>query len=489
MEKISKHTLIVVSAIAVLLLMNGCASPSKYRVPDLNLPDHYRGSDSLQIATDSMTSASISWKEFFGDAQLDSLIEKGIKNNFDMMQSLKAIEISSRRLSQAKLEWLPSLEMNVGSANHQFRSQNYYSSPSSKWYDEAGETPPDNMYRQSIQNSSGLSLNWEIDIWGKIKNQKAAAVADYLQTQEARKAVQTELISKISESYYTLLLLNAQLEVSQTNYDLTQNTYRFVELQYQAGKTTALAKQQTRSQMLIAKAMIPNLQQQIAIQENTLYFLLGEVPNELDLGDMKFSEIVQNDTLQTGVPIQMVSLRPDVRSAELELQIKNAAVGVAQVNRYPNLEINLTGGVNSMLAKNWFDIPGSLFGGLIGTVTQPIFNKKKLKTDFQVAKLERENAEINLQKTVYNAITEVSDALVTLQKLEEGLEIAQEQVETAQLAIRQSNMLFNSGYATYLEIINAQKVALESDLNYNTLKYNKLLARIQLYKALGGGWQ
>ena len=185
----------------------------------------------------------------------------------------------------------------------------------------------------------------------------------------------------------------------------------------------------------------------------------------------------------------MIDNRPDVRAKKLELLKRNANVGVAQTAQYPQLRIDLDFGVNAMLMRNWLNIPGALFGDLIGNLSQPIFNKRRLKTNFEVAKLNRDKAEIDFQRTVYNAAREVSDALITINSLHEQFDIIEEQVITTELAIRQSDMLFNSGYASYLEVITAQRDALNSELKYNEIRHGLLLARIRLYRSLGGGWE
>lgn len=482
------YTTYVIFGVALLTLLHSCVPQSNYTQPEFYIPDNYRTQDSVALPQDSVGIADIDWQTFFEDEKLVALIQRGLQYNFDMQNAIKNIEISDQKLRQAKVAWLPSLSMDAGNAAIQYRSKNYYSTPSSRWYEHKGSDAPESMYINSSQYISSLALSWEIDIWGKIKSQKAEALANYLQTFEARKTVQTELISKIAEGYYNLLLLDAQMDVAQTNYELTKNTLKIVELQHEAGQVTSLAIQQTRSQMLVAKALIPSLQQQIGIQENALSLLTGQLPEAIER-DARLSDLSYNEALSTGIPLYMVRRRPDVLTAELGLKAKNAAVGVTQTNRYPSLQIDLTGGVNSMLTENWFNIPGSLFGSVIGKLTQPVFNSRKLKTAFEVAKLEREQAEIDLQKTVYTAINDVTDALIVLQSLREQIDIAEEQVATSRLAIKQSNLLFNSGYASYLEIINAQKVALENELNLNKLKQHKLLARLQLYKSLGGGWK
>lgn len=488
MNKLKKISISLISATTLtLLLLTSCAPQSNYKAVEFEIPTSYRFQTEAS-SQDSVGISDISWKAFFSDEGLTALIQKGLDHNFDMQNAIKNIEIANQKLKQAKVAWLPSISLDAANVAYQWRSDNYYGTPSSNYYKDKGSDAPSSMYVNSAQHITGLDLSWEVDIWGKIKSQSAQSLATYLQTHEIKKAIQTELIAKIAEGYYNLLLLDAQMEVAKTNYELTENTLKIVQLQRDAGQITSLAIQQTRSQMLVAKALIPSLKQQIAVQENALSLLTGQLPTQIDR-DTKLADVKYEESLSTGVPLYMVRSRPDVREAELELKIKNANVGVTQVSRYPSLTIDLSGGVNSMLSGNWFSIPGSLFGSIVGGLTQPIFKNRKLKTAYEIAKLERTQAEIDFQKTVYTAINDVTDALIVLESLNEQLDIAEEQVSTSRLGIKQSNLLFNSGYATYLEIINTQRVALESELNLNKLKQNKLLARVKLYKSLGGGWQ
>jgi len=344
------------------------------------------------------------------------------------------------------------------------------------------------MFLYRAQNSSGLYFNWELDVWGKIRSQKEERLFDYLTTVEAKNAIQTQLVADIASGYYNLLSLYVQLEVAESNYQLSKRTLNMVALQYESGNTTALAKQQTKSLMLATKSLIPKIKQQISQQENWLHLLTGKTPNEIELSSNNFDHIFIGLERNYSIPLSIVNHRTDVKKAEFELWAANANVGVRQARQYPKLSIDLGIGVNSILPTNWFNIPGALFGSLIGNLTQPVFNKKRLRTDFEAAKLEREIKEIQLQKTVYLSITEISNLLTLMNALDERISIAQKQVENSELTIFQSNLLFNSGYATYLEVINAQKVALESEIELSKLKEERLQLRVLLYKALGGGW-
>lgn len=487
---------ILIYALLGVLILSGCMPQSNYKPPEFEISEDFRianvstEDDSIVFEGDSLVyaidSTNIAWKHFFKDEKLIELIDEGIKNNFDVRMALKSVEKYNLQYKQSSMELLPSINATIANPNYQFRSEDFHSPPNEKWY--GSEEPPETMYNYRAQNITGLNFNWEIDIWGKIRSQRADKFARYLATREVKNAVKTELISSIASGYYNLLLLYEQLRVAESNYKLSKSTLKIVKLQYEAGNTTALAKQQTKSQMLTTKALIPKLKQNISEEENKLQFLTGELPGELDINKNSFDTIFSTVKEKYEIPLSMVDYRSDVKEALFELQAANSRVGVAQSKQYPKLSIDLNFGVNSMLASNWFNIPGALFGSIIGNLTQPIFNKKRNKVAFEKAKLDREIKEIELQKTVYLAINEISNSLTKMNALDEQVDVAEEQVENSRLTIFQSDLLFKSGYATYLEVINAQRVALESELQLNNLKQDRLQMKIQLYKALGGGW-
>lgn len=473
--------------LALLLLTAGCKVGKDYVRPETALPPAYRSGDSL---TDSVGLADIPWQEFFNDSALIDLIDSALVNNYDLQKALKNIQIANQYVRRSNAAFFPQVEADVAGVNQQRRSEHFYSNPSSGWYGEdgPGDNPPDALFNYQSQYYSTLGTSWEIDIWGKLRRQKEAAVAEYLQTDEARKAVQTSLIAAIADGYYNLLMLDAQMEVAQRNLRLNDSTLNIVKLQYAAGEVTALAIQQTESQKLIAASLIPSLEQEIAIQENTLMALSGQMPDGV-LRSASLIGLPTDELFSVGVPLHLMRNRPDVRSAELSLQAANAEVGVAQAFRYPTLSISATVGLNAMLPQNWFNIPGSLIGGFIGGITQPVFSGRRLKTQHEVAKLERDKAELDLHQTVLDATTEVSNALIMVQKLRERYEIAEQRVATSQLAVQNANLLFRSGYASYLEVITAQSNALNSELDLTNIKQQQLNAKVELYRALGGGWK
>lgn len=477
-------------------VMLGCLPQSKYTPEEFDVPENFRIVETLteheekEFTGDSIVhtldSSKLAWQHYFKDETLIDLIQKGLNHNFDIRMAIKNLEIYHLQYKQAGMELLPDIHASIASGDYQWRSKEFYSTPNSKWYSD--KEAPENMYFYRGQNITGINLSWEIDVWGKIRSQKAEHFYHYLSTLEAKKAVQTKLVADIATSYYKLLALYTQLSIAESNYNLSNRTLRMVELQYESGNTTALAKQQTKSQMLATKALIPRIKQQISVQENNLQLLTGSTPESIEVNPSEFENTFTNVEKNYSIPLSMVSYRTDVSKAEQELWAANARVGVSQANRYPRLAIDLSFGVNSLLPANWFNIPGALFGGIMGNLTQPLFNKKRLKTKFEQAKIDREIKEIQLQKTVYQAIHEISNLLTLMSSLDEQIKIAEEQVINSELTITQSNLLFNSGYASYLEVINAQRVALESEIQLSQLKEERMQLKVLMYKALGGGW-
>lgn len=472
----------------LLLIMSSCKLGEKYQQPDLGIPLEYRGG--FESSADSSL-ATVNWRTFFNDPYLIALIDSALENNFDMRIALKNIEIANRNLRINKLDYLPSVDANIGTINKQYRSNDFYSSPSSKWYEQNGEKAPSYLFTYQSQYSTGLSFSWEMDVWGKIANQGDVLKADWLNSQEARNAVQTRLIADIASGYFNLLKLDAQIEVAKRNLSLNDSTLSMLKLQFDAGEITALALQQTESQRLVAASMIPDLEKDIIIQENALRVLIGEMPNAVERADSLHHQLVnyEEQGISLGSPLEIIRRRPDIKAAEYDLIAANANMNIQQIMRYPQLSLSGVFGVNAMLPKNWFNIPGALLGGVVGELTAPIFRNKKLKNRYEVARIEREKEELNFQRTVMEAVSEVSNTITTVEKQREQLALAEQRVSNSQLAVKNASLLFRSGYATYLEVITAQSNALKSELDLVELKQRQLDSYVTLYRALGGGWE
>jgi multidrug efflux system outer membrane protein len=468
-------TINIYALLMALLVLGACKVSKDVKTPQAALPATFRNS----TTTDTTSIADIPWKNFFTDAELQKLIDSAIIKNFDMQLAVKNIEASQLVVKQVKWNYVPTVGLNVTASSNR---------PSDNSFNGINLANA-NIGTNHIEDySANIALSWEADIWGKIRNQNKAALAAYLQTTEAKKAVQTTLVASVSQGYYNLLMLDSQLATAQKNVRLNDSTLRIIKLQFDAGQVTSLAVQQAEAQQQAASQLIPQFEQNIALQENALRILTGALPDRIErsktLNDISFG-----DNLSAGLPSALVSRRPDVKSSELALAIANANVGINQAQMYPALRISAQGGVNSFKASNWFNVPASLFGVVSGSLITPLLNHKEFKTNYEVAKINREKTVIQFRQTVLNAVGEVSNALVRIDKLKEQQDIAANRVAVLQQATSNANQLFKNGMANYLEVITAQGNVLQSELTLASIKTERLNAVAELYRSLGGGWR
>lgn len=461
----------------LMVIFTGCKVSKDVATPNAQLPANFR-SASVNSAADTSSIANLAWKKFFTDATLQNLIDSAIIKNYDIQIAIKNIDAAALVTKQVKWNYVPTVALNVG-ANSSRPSDNSLNGLSMSQFGIGSKHIED--------YTANLSLSWEADIWGKIRNQQKGAVAAYLQSLEARKAVQTNLVASVSQGYYNLLMLDAQLAIAKKNVNLNDSTLRIIRLQFNAGQVTSLAVQQAEAQKLAAAQLVPVFEKNITLQENALSILAGRLPDRVSR-NADLDDIFIPESLQAGLPSAILSRRPDVKNAELELQAANSRVGISKAEMYPALQITASGGVNSFKASNWFNVPASLFGVVAGNLVQPLLNRKALKTQYQIAQLDRDKTVLEFRQTVLNAVGEVSDALVSIDKLSAQREIAASRVKSLHEATRNANLLFKNGMATYLEVITAQGNVLQSELELASIKREELTAVSNLYRSLGGGW-
>ncbi|MGN6420678.1 MAG: efflux transporter outer membrane subunit [Pseudobacter sp.] len=467
-----KHIAVTLSLAA---LLGACKVGQNYQRPELPLPQQF--ADSVSYA-DTSSIADLQWKEFFTDPALQNLISKGITYNNDLQAAIKRMDAAKQNVRQAKLLQLPEVNLQIqGSINRP--SDNSLNGLSIGTF----------LGKPYVENYvTALNFSWEADIWGRIRRQQEITITQFLQQQEAVKAVQTQLISDIAQGYYNLLMLDKQLEVAKSNLLLNDSLVLATRALRDGGSVTTLAVQQVEAQRQTTALLVPQLEESIALQENALQLLTGQNPGKIETR-AHLNEQTIREELKTGLPVAMVSRRPDVRSTELSLTIANARVGLTQANMYPALNLTAGGGLESFKASNWFSIPNSLFGTAAGTILQPIFQRRNLKTQFEVAKLQREEAVINFRQSVLQATTEVTNALVRTAKLKEQRSIADAQADTLRQAVQNAHLLFKSDMATYLEVITAQTNALQAELNVANIQRSQLGVVVELYRSLGGGYK
>jgi len=461
----------------ITLIISACSVSKDIATPQPELPVAFRDAD-IKTTGDTSGIGKTQWKQFFTEPVLQGLIDSAIVNNYDMQLAVKNLEQSQLTLRQSKWNNVPEVNLNV-SASSSRPSDNSLNGISLSQF----------LGTKHIENySADVSLSWEADIWGKIRNQNKVALAAYLQTNEAKKLVQTNIVANVVQGYYNLLMLDAQLAIAQKNVALTDSTLQILRLQFNAGQVTSLGVQQAEAQRLAALQLVPEFEKNIAIQENALRILTGALPDKITR-TAKLDQFSIPDNIATGVPSAAISSRPDVRSAEFLLNRANANVGINKAEMYPALRITANGGVNSFKASNWFNIPASLFGIVGGSVIDPLINKKRLSTNYKVAQVEREKVVLQFRQTVLNAVGEVSNSLASIQQLKQEQIIAARRVGTLQQATGNANLLFKNGMANYLEVITAQSNVLQGELELAAIKRDELIAVSSLYRALGGGWQ
>jgi len=463
-----------IGIIVIILFISSCKVGKVYQRPELELPKQFNAVS----FSDTSSIADIEWKKFFTHPDLQNLIDKGIKYNHDLLIAIKRIDIAQARVKQAKVLQLPELDFQM-TAQISRPSDNSLNGISLKSF----------LGKSYVENySAGVNLSWEADIWGKLRSQKEATLAEYLQTYEGAKAVQTQLVANIAQGFFNLLMLDKQLEITKSNLALNDSFLVATRLLKNAGIVNLLAVQQAESQKQSTALLVPQLEQNIALQENALQVLTGQLPGTV-AHNASLNEFTVADNLSAGLPVAMVSRRPDVRANEMALVSANAQVGVAQANMYPALNITAGGGLESFKSSNWFNIPSSLFGLAAGSIAEPVFKRRELKTQFEIAKLQREQSVIQFRQSVLQATGEVADALVQLDKLKQQEQIATAQVDTLHRAVFNAQLLFKSDLANYLEVITAQSNALEAELNLASVQRQQLSAMVELYRSLGGGWK
>jgi multidrug efflux system outer membrane protein len=460
--------------LAIILIVSGCRVGRDYQRPTLHLPVQL---DSTATAADTVSVGDLPWTAFFKDNLLQKLIGQAVDSNQDLQLAMRRLDIAGKEAAQARLIQLPEVQLQVnGQLNRP--SDNSLNGLSTKTF----------LQKSYIENyQAALTVSWEADIWGKLRSRREATLSEYLRTTEATKAVQTQIVAEVAEGYYNLLMLDRQLTIARRNLALSDSFVTATRLLKDAGQVTGLALQQAISQQQTTALLIPQLEQDIAIQETSINYLVGSLPGRVQRGQLEDGP--DNSSLPAGLPAALVGRRPDVQAAEWSLRAANARVGVAKANMYPALTITAGGGLETFTASNWFNLPGSLFGLAAGSIAQPIFQRRALRTQYEIAQIEREAAVTTFRQSVLRAVGEVKNGLVQLDKLAVQDSLAGAQVSNLRDAVKNAQLLFKSDMAIYLEVLTAQSNALQAELNQARIRRSRLSAVTQLYKALGGGWK
>lgn len=476
----NKNTcLITVIIIFEFFLTVGCHPPAILQEKNgITLPGSFHGS------SDTTNIAQVTRNLFFNDPFLNSLIDTALHNNQELGIVLQDIEItkSNIRLAQAKLTPIVSAVASLGA-----EKVGRYTSQGAG--DASAEITPGKLVPEILPNQLlGFQASWEVDIWGKLRTAKKAAFTRYLSSVEAKNWVITNLIAEIANNYYELLASYQQLEIIRQAIQLQKKEWEVVKIQRQAARVTELAVKQFEAQLLSARALEFQELQQIAVFQNNLSLLSGKF-SLLEKPDFnRFMESLPN-RLPAGVPAQLLINRPDIRQAELELQAAKWDVKVARAEFLPTFSIDARLGYNAFSPKYFLHTPESIFFAFAGGLVGPFINKNAIKAEFNKASSVQIQTALNYQKKVLNGFLEVTTQLSAIQNYELSFQLKKQEVNVLADAIGIASDLFKSSHANYLEVLTAQRDALEARLEMVEAKKLQWNALVNLYKSCGGGWR
>ncbi|HPD96510.1 MAG: TolC family protein [Bacteroidales bacterium] len=421
---------------------------------------------------DSTTIANIPWENYFTDSKLQTLITEGLSNNINLQVAITRIKQAEASLSMATGNRLPSLS--AGFQIDHTRTSN-------------GTNGRDILGYTSNQNSLGFSASWEIDLWGKLNSKSKAQYANYLSSYEYKNLIQSELIASISKAYYNLLALDKQLQVTKETIVLLQESAETIVALKEAGQQNAAAVEQSYALLYSTQLSVPALESQIREQENAICILLGRKLGPVERSSIENQTV--NTDLKVGVPAQLLSNRPDVKQAELSVLAAYATTDAAKASFYPSLAITSASfGLAAGDFSNFFK-PENLAANIVAGLTQPIFNKRQLKGNLEIAKAQQEAALLTFRNTVLEAGQEVSDILYGYESSLKKNEYREKQITSLSNAVNYSKDLLIAGEAIYTEVLSAEQNLLSAQLNQVNDKLEQLIYGVNLYKALGGGIQ
>ena len=442
-----------------VFMLSSCGIYSKYK-PVAEVPDGLYG-DTEELAAGKSNFGNLSWREVFTDPYLQALIDSALARNTDLQTAQLKVKEAEASLMTSKLSYLPSLFLAPEGAISSFDG-----AKASKTY------------------SLPATASWEIDLFGRLTNAKHRAKAALLQTHEYKQAVQTQLIATVSNMYYTLLMLDAQYEIATATEEVWKQSVDATRAMKAAGMVTEAGLAKTEGTYYNICTTVLDLKEQINQTQNSLSLLLAEVPHDIQRG--KLAGQVLPESFHTGIPLQMLSNRPDVRSAELSLAQAYYTTNAARSAFYPSITLGGSAGWTNS-AGSMIVNPGKLLASVFGSLTQPLFNKGANIAQLKIAKAQQEEARLSFQQTLLAAGSEVNDALTQVQTARNKSLLFEKQVGSLENAARSTSLLMKHGNTTYLEVLTAQQTLLNAQLSQVANRFTEIQGIITLYQALGGG--
>jgi outer membrane protein, multidrug efflux system len=462
------------AAATTMVLLSGCMVGPDYRRPPVTAPDAFRGA-SAPIAPDPQSIAELKWFEVFQDEQLQELVRTALAQNYDLRDAVARVDAARANLGITQADQYPNFGIGADvNANEQSRQGQF--------------TIPRGTSRQRTFGTVFLNLfTFEIDIWGRLRRATEAARADLLGADWTRKAVVTTLISDVASAYFSLLELDMELEIAKNTLATRAESLRLIQLQLQGGVATLLDVRQGEQLVYTAGQTIPNAERQIEQTENQISFLLGQNPGSISR-NRRLTEQQMPPEVPAGLPSKLLERRPDIQAAEQNLVAANAIIGVAKAAYFP--QITLTGelGYQSTALANLFSGSRRIWS-FIPQITQPIFAGGRITSGVDLAEAQRRSALAQYERAVQAGFRDVSDALVQYQRIKEVRAQRELLVTALQDRKRLAYLRYRGGVDTMLNALNADQDLFVSEVSLAQTRLDELLSLVQLYKALGGGWQ
>ncbi|MGY6274428.1 TolC family protein [Methylomonas sp. MgM2] len=478
--KHTRHFSLTISLVG--LLGAGCSGlNTDLSIPEKPMPANFQEDQKTQGGA---SIKNVDWREYFADSRLIKLIDTAVTNNLDLQIALQRIEMSRSSIKLANFDMLPQVELQLGGGVHKFGLYTMDGAGNDTTQLPTGETVPEILPDMFI----GAHSSWEIDVWGKLKNQRQSAVSSYLSSIEATNFVISNLVSDIAVHYNELLALDHELDIIRQTIKKVQEALDVIKLQKEAGRANELAVQQFSAELFSIQVSEKRVLQKITITENTINYLLGRYPQPIERSkEIFFTE--KPHELSTGVPSELLENRPDIRAAEHDIQASKYDLQAAKKSFYPSVKISAALGYRAFDPEFLFTTPASVAFSVFGQLIQPIVNMKALEARFNTAQANQLTAMYNYQKAILNAYVEVANLLSNISKLQDIKSSKKQESDALQQAVDISRELYKSGKATYLEVLIAQQSALQSNLELINVIKQERIAQINLYKSLGGGWR
>lgn len=438
----------------------------------------------FQANRDTLNSGISPWKQFFTDPHLSALIDTALHNNQELMITLQEIEIAKNEVLYKNGKLKPSVSAKLGSGVEKAARYTSQGAGDATTDIEPGREMPDPLG----DFSAGLSANWEVDIWKKLKNGKQAAVKRYLGTVEGKNFVLSSLIAEVATSYYDLMALNNQLDLTLQYIALQKQALEVVKIQKQAARGTELGVKKFEAELLKSQGLEFGIRQQITEVENRINALLGRYPQPIITDNSRFLNLVPT-AVHTGIPAELLANRPDIKQAELELEAAKLDVKVARAEFYPSLDISAAVGLQAFKPSYLAKLPESILFSVAGELAAPLINKSAIKAEFNTANAHQIQALYEYDKTVLNAYLDIVNQLAQIDNMQKVYDFKAKESDTLKQSVQIANELFKSSRADYLEILMTQRDAMDAQLELIEAKAKQLNATVSIYKSLGGGWK